>query len=87
MAGSREGHFLKTLYGIWSAGLGADEDFRPLMTVFSSSSVKGSVHMGVVGGGHAGIHSGRVNVLGVVEYTLEKYSSAHCLLKEGWVDV
>ena len=53
--------------------------------------------MGVVNGDSAvlsgcqnarsGIQSGRLYVLDVVEYTLEKYSSAHCLLKDGWVDV
>ena len=49
-AGSNEGHFLKTRYGTWSAGLGADEDLRPEMTALSSSSVNGAVDMGMEGG-------------------------------------
>ena len=66
-AGSNEGHFLKTRYGTWSAGLGADEDLRPEMTALSSSSVNGAVDMGMEGGGQSGIHSGREKVLGVAE--------------------
>ena len=86
-AGRREGHFLKMVYGIWSTGLGADEDFSREMTLPISSLVKGVVHMGMEGDGHEGIHSGWLNVLGVAEYTLDKYPSAHCLLKEGLVAV
>ena len=66
---------------------GADEDLRLEMTPLTSSSVKGAVVMGTDGCGHPGIHSGWLKVLGVVEYTREKYSSACSWPKDGWMEV
>ena len=43
--------------------------------------------MGTDGYGHSGIHSGWPKVLGVVEYTQEKYSSACSQLRDGWMEV
>ena len=71
-AGNKEGHLLKIVYGIWSAGLGEDDDLRLEMTFHISSSVKGAVVIWMVGGGHSGIHEGHSKVLGDAEYTREK---------------
>ena len=87
-AGRREGHFLKMVYGIWSTGLGVDEDFDQLRD--DTANLLLGERSGAHGDGRrwACRHPLRVvEYLGVAEYTLEKYSSAHRLLKEGLVAV
>lgn len=86
-AGNKEGHLLKIEYGIWSAGLGEDDNLSLEMIFHISSSVKGAVVIWMVGGGHSGIHEGRSKVLGDVEYTREKNSSACSLVNDGLIAV
>ena len=66
-AGVSDGHFLRTRYGIWSMGLGHEEEFSLEMISDSSSSVKALTSKPVEGEGGSDIHSGRVNVAGEVE--------------------
>ena len=62
-AGRREGHFLKMVYGIWSTGLGVDEDFDQLRddTANLLLGERSGAH-GMEGDGHVGIHSGWLNI-------------------------
>ena len=58
-AGTREGHFLKTWYGIWSNGEGADEARDHLMAPKSSTLVTGlTVGIACFGIAGDGIHGG-----------------------------
>lgn len=63
-AGSKDGHFFNTVYGIWSTGLGLHDDLDLLITLITSSEVNSQVTIGTVWGGGYGIHEGRVNDLG-----------------------
>ena len=63
-AGIRDGHFFRTMYGIWSSGLGVDDVFDRAMTFSTSSSVNSQVTKGMVGEGASGIHDGEVKDFG-----------------------
>ena len=63
-SGIRDGHFFRTMYGIWSSGLGVDDVFDRAMTFSTSSSVNSQVTKGMVGDGATGIHDGEVKEFG-----------------------
>ena len=55
-AGIRDRHFFRTMYGIWSSGLGVDGVFDRAMTFSTFSFVNSQVTKGMVGEGASGIH-------------------------------